>query len=130
MEEYKYTIGERSFIQRPLVWGQVRQLMDLLKTVEIKPPYGTKELVEVLGDKLIYAVVIVITEQGKSPKEKDTTSLASEIEFDLSIDMMLQVIDDFFSCNPTASYLEKLTKLIGNMAEKVEEAAKKIGSKE
>lgn len=127
-KEFKYTIGERMFIQRPLVWGQVRQLMDLLKTVEIKPPYGTKELVEVLGDKIIYAVAIALSEQGKSPKEKDVTSLVTDIEFDLSVDMMLQVIDDFFSCNPTALYLERLSKLIGNVAKGVEETAQKIGS--
>lgn len=129
-KEFVYKIGERSYIQRPLVWGQVRQLMELLKSVEIKPPFGTKELVEVLGDNLIQAVAIVITEQGKSPKDKDLASLVTEIEYDVSIDLMLQIVDDFFSCNPTALYLEKLGTLIGNIAKDVEDTTKRIGSKE
>jgi hypothetical protein len=68
---YKYQIGDKTYVQKKLVLGQWRQLLDLLKGLSVPQDLDAREIVSVFGDKLPYAPAIVLVEEGKSLREKD-----------------------------------------------------------
>jgi len=121
---YKYEIAGKVYIQNPLVLGQIRQLMHLLEGLKIPREIDTLGLIAILGGKISQAIAIVITLEGTSPKEKDISVFASEIEFELSPDITMQVIEDFFDCNPIPLILERLGKIAEAITKKMQ-----IGSK-
>lgn len=110
-----YEIGGKTYIQRPLVLGQVRQLLDVLQGAVIPGNVDALGLVSVLGDKLPLALAAVLTEEGQSPRGKDIPALAGELEFAISPEQAIAVIEDFFAGNPLVSFLERLA----GMAEKI-----------
>lgn len=114
-EKFEYEIGGKKYIQRPLVLGQINQLMKLLQGVVIPSGVDTLALVSSLGDRLPRAIAIALTPEGASLKDKDINALAEELEFEISPEQTLQVVEDFFVCNPIPSLLEK----IGDMAGKI-----------
>lgn len=116
---FEYQIGEKTYEQKALVWGQVQQLTSLLKGISFSQGMTRTDLIGVIGDKMTTALAIVLTEKGKSPKGKNLEELAEEIAFDAPAELVVQIIEDFFACNPTQLYLEKLAKLIGGIAEQV-----------
>lgn len=115
MQEKTYEINGKKYTQRPLVLGQVRQLLNLLKDTTIPTDAGALALIDALGDKLPNAIAIVLNEDGMSLKNRDISSLAEEFEFSVTPDVALEVIDHFFVLNPIASLLSR----IGNMVEKI-----------
>jgi len=115
MEETSYTIEGREFVQKPLVWGQVRQLLAVLKGVDLTEAVSPMDIISLIGDKMPDALAVVLTEKGGSVKDKDLTSLSEFLGFHIPVKMMVMVIEDFFECNPTAIYLEKIEKLIGKI---------------
>lgn len=121
MNEFKYDIGGCVYIQRPLVLGQTRQLMNAIKGLVIPSDVDTLGLISALGDKLPLALSIVLTPEGVALKDKDIYTLAAEVEYEISPEQTLQVIEDFFACNPIASLLES----IGSMTEKISKAMTK-----
>ena len=121
---YEYKIAGKVYIQNPLVLGQIRQLMHLLEGLKIPRGIDTLGLIAILGGKISQAIAIVITLEGTSPKEKDISVFASEIEFELSPDITMQVIEDFFDCNPIPLILERLGKIAEAITKKMQ-----IGSK-
>ena len=116
---YKYEIGSKVYEQKALVWGQVQQLTNLLTGLAFSSDMTPAEMVGIIGDKMPVALAIVLTEQGKSPRGKNLTELAEELAFDTSVEMVVKIIEDFFDCNPTALYLEKISKLVGNVTKQV-----------
>jgi len=129
--EKTYVIGDKTYTQKPLVLGQVKQLLDLLKDVEIPGDIDALGLVTILGDKLPLALAIVLAEKGKSLRGKDIPELADEIEFEVTPEQTLEITDDFFLINPISSVLEKLTGIIeriGGQALKIPETAKQTGA--
>jgi len=110
--EFTYQTIEKTYIQRPLVMGQVRQLVNLLKGMTIPSDVKPFQLVELLGDELYPVIAVVITAPGKRLHEKDIDALAAELEFALTPEQVLTIIDDFFACNPIVSLLEKLSGMM------------------
>lgn len=112
MEERKYEIGDKIYIQRPLVLGQWRQLGPILQ--EISLPAGDispASLVSALGQHFFDVLAIILTPEGASLRNKDIPSLAAEIEFAVMPETAIEVIADFFGCNPIPSLLDHLTTL-------------------
>jgi hypothetical protein len=72
------------------------------------------------------ALAIVLTEEGKSVRDKDIEDIASFFEFEVDVSTVAMVIEDFFVCNPTSLILERVQKMIGRLAEKVPEAPGEI----
>src|SRR3990170_3405682 len=95
----QYEIGGKIYFQKPLVLGQVRQLMNLLQGVAIPRESNAAELIIVLKDKALDA-------------------LTREIEFEISPEDTIKVVEDFFGCNPISLVLEKVNKAIGQMTER------------
>lgn len=124
--EYLYKIGEKEYRMKPLVMGQVRQLLALLKGVEIPESLTVVSLITTLGDKLPEAIAILLIEPDKSLKTKNVKELTDEIEFELTPTMTMEVIEDFFDCTPIFSILEEM----GTRVEKIVGKMKPTGSKE
>ena len=113
MKEYRYEIGGKVYVQRTLVLGQVRQLTGLLQELRIEPEkFDAAGLLALLGERLPEALAIVLTEEGKSPRDKDLKALAEELEFSIDAETVVKVIEDFFSCNPAASLFDRLAGVV------------------
>ncbi|WP_298434585.1 hypothetical protein [Geobacter sp.] len=123
--EKRYEIDGKVYLQRPLVLGQIRQLMPILEGVAIHPQSDAMQLIGALGDKMPKALAVVLTPEGTSVRDKDLQALAEEIEFGISPEQVFVVVEDFFDCNPIASLLEKLS---GAMVKIVAKLPQKIGS--
>lgn len=117
-EKY-YLIGDKAYVQRPLVLGQIKQLLAALKGVSIPVNVTTIGLIAALGDALPAILAIVLTEDGASLKGKNISVMAEEISFSISPETTLQVIEDFFDCNPIPLLLERIGKMTDRMMQKI-----------
>jgi len=99
-EVFEYEIGGKTYIQRKLVLGQIRQLMAILDGLKVDMGMSTLDLVAALTDRLPRALAVVLTPEGVAPREKDIAKLAEEIEFEIDPETTLRVVEDFFDCNP------------------------------
>jgi hypothetical protein len=114
---YTYTIGSKNYTMKPLVMGQVNQLITLLKDSNIPETGEIMGILLAIGDKLPNAVAIVLHDPDVSLKDKNVEALANEIAFELSPEMFLQVAEDFFECTPIYSLFKKM----GDTAQKIVE---------
>lgn len=119
MTDHTYKIDEKTYLQRQLVLGQVRQLLDLLQGMQIPGNLDALGLVGLLGDRLPLLLAVVLTEQGKSPKNKDLPALADELEFSITPEQTLSVIEDFFECNPLSSIFQRLTGMVEKLTAQI-----------
>lgn len=110
---FKYIIDGKTYIQKPLVLGQIRQLIGHLKGLEIKPGSSGVGIVFELGDQLPAALAIVLVEEGKSPKREmeEIKQFSEELEYLIDGDTTVMVVEDFFVCNPISSILERIGRL-------------------
>ncbi len=115
MEQKRYEIGDKIFVQAPLVLGQWKQLLDLLKTVNLSLEGGVARIANELGPSLPRALAIVLTEEGKSPREKDLDALADELMFLITPETVIDVLADFFVCNPIPSMLDRFGGMVGSI---------------
>lgn len=118
-EKYKYEIGGVVFWQEKLRLGQINQLISLLKEVNIPTEATAINLITALGDKLSLAIAIVLHKPEVKLKDKDIKEVADEIEFEMSPELALEVIEDFFDLTPISSLLEKVGKTVEKIAEKM-----------
>lgn len=118
-EKYKYEIGGVVFWQEKLRLGQINQLISLLKEVNIPTEATAINLITALGDKLSLAIAIVLHKPDVNLKDKDIREIAGEIEFEMSPELALEVIEDFFDLTPISSLLEKVGKTVEKIAEKM-----------
>ncbi len=117
---FEYTIGGKKYVQKKLVLGQIRQLTNLLDGIAIPENSDTTAWVLALGSKISEALAIVLTEENASLADKDLAQNTKEIEFNIEPELVVEVVEDFFGCNPIASILGKLTGMIGNVVETTE----------
>lgn len=131
-EVKSYNIGGRVFEQRELVLAQWRQLTALLEGVEI-PAEGDMVRALVAGlethGRLDAALAVVLTERGSSPRDKDRAALARELEAQITPQHVAEVIQDFFTCNPVSSVLDRLSGMLGLLLIGLARAMVETGSK-
>jgi len=125
MIEKKYDIGGKTYIQKPLVLGQLRQLLAVLKEVEIPADANVPCLIDVLGAHLPDALAVILNPEGISPRDKELGALADEIEFTITPEQIFEVVDDFFGCNPLPSLLDR----VGVAAEAIKASMSKTESR-
>lgn len=113
MSDHRYDIDGITYIQRPLVFGQIKQLSTLLGGVTIDLNNAAEGLLQVVGDHMPQALAIVLTPEGTRLKDKDLTELADTLEFAITAEQIVQVVDDFFTCNPVVSILNRLGQTTG-----------------
>lgn len=107
MNEKKYTIDGKIYIQRPIVLGQLVMLIEELQGMEIND-MSAIGLIRGLGGRLPLAMAIVLTPDGIRIKDKDVPAVADELERTLDIDTAMEVIEDFFSFNPISSISRRM----------------------
>ncbi len=136
-DKFTYIIGGKKYIQRPITLGQARKLSSLVKHI-VKAfmeldDFNAGAIFFAFGDLLPQAIAIVLLEEdkisGKSLdairdylRSRDIEALASDIEWTSYPLQNMQVIEDFFDCNPAASLFvqfagltEKITSMIPRM---------------
>ena len=113
MDQKKYDIGGKTYIQRPLVWGQILQILDILKRVTIPVGLNALSLVIALREHLSAALAVVLTPEGAILQAKDLAALAAEIEFAITPEQIFEVVEDFFVCNPLPLFLDRLGMAAG-----------------
>ena len=111
----EYEFGGKVYIQTELVWGQVRQLVATLENIEFKGDLTVPNLIQILGDALPTALAVVLTEKGQSIITKDLEALAEQLTFTIPVATTIQVIEDFFVFNQTASILEKVNGMVSKL---------------
>lgn len=133
MSEMKYEIGGKTWTQRPLVLGQVQQLLTVIKGLMIPPGASVLQLVEILGDRLTIALAIVLVEEEKDLRERvgvrvtlaggvmvpewyqnpeRMAEIASEIFAGINTETTIKVVADFLACNPISGLLDQLIGLM------------------
>jgi hypothetical protein len=125
MEQYKYEINGKTYVQKKLVLGQVKQLQKLLKEVKFAGSVTTMDFITSIGERLSEALAIVLIPvsveaprrdenlSGFEPlRNKNVLELASELEDGMDLELAMQVINDFFVCNPIASILEGFNAML------------------
>jgi len=115
----EYKIGDKTYTQKPLVMGQVNQIINLLKDVNLPSDPTAINLITALGDKLPLAIAIVVHVPEVSLKDKNIKELAEDLSFKMEPEMALQVIEDFFDLTPISSLLERVGKTVERIAGKM-----------
>jgi hypothetical protein len=87
--------------------------------VKIPTDATALNLITALGDRLSMAIAIVLHQPDVKLKDKNIEQLASDIEFEMSPELALEVIEDFFDLTPISSLLEKVGKTVGKIADKM-----------
>ncbi|MEW6670228.1 MAG: hypothetical protein AB1427_00910 [Thermodesulfobacteriota bacterium] len=105
---FEYRIGPKTYVQKALVLGQVMQLYNVLKGINFAAVRSAPDIVPLLGEQLPAALAVVLTEEGQSPRDKDLAALANDLEFEISPEQTIKVIEDFFGCNQVHLLIEKL----------------------
>lgn len=119
MEEFKYNIGDVIYYQKPLVIGQINQLVVIFKDVNFPENLNPISIVTALGDKIPLVIAVLLHEKEGKLKDKDINELAGKIAFDLSPEVTLEVVSDFFDCNPISLLLERATAVAEKIVGKV-----------
>jgi hypothetical protein len=111
--EKEYRIGGKTYVQKPVVLGQVRLLAPIVSGMTIASDATAAGLATALGERLPEALAIVLVEDGANVREamKDSNRVerASEIEWAIDPETVMEVASDFFECNPASSLSGKIT---------------------
>ncbi len=111
MKEKEYTIGGRIFIQKALTPGQWKQIIPLLFQIKLPENLDALSMVFLLGNYIHRALAIVLREKGQKLKDKDLDSLTEFMEEEADALTTLEVVEDFFGCNPMTSISKGLSRL-------------------
>jgi hypothetical protein len=125
---FEYEINGKKYIQKPLVWGQVRQFQSLLKEVVWPTEFTIVTFMEVFSDQLPQFAAIIVSEEGKLLKEKNIDGLTVEFEEFLDIGTSVKMVEDFFDCNPIDSILKSLSGMMRKVVEALPKKSVEIQS--
>ncbi|MGD9505356.1 MAG: hypothetical protein AB7W37_10610 [Syntrophobacteraceae bacterium] len=124
----RYVIGEKAYVQRPLVLGQVERLAPLLESAAVAEDGGMWEIARLALDPgAAEAFAVVLVEEGDAVRDAMETvdERAEELRYAMTVEQAVEVAGDFFGCNRASSVLEKL---LGMAVKAREEAARTAGS--
>lgn len=114
-----YRLGGRTYEQRPLVLGQIRQLEEQLKDIPWTTALTASDLLRLFGALLPQLAAIVLRPRVPwplslmyEPKRKNVPRLARRLATELDLTTSYEVVADFFVCNPVQSFLGRLTGVL------------------
>jgi len=111
---FTYEINGKTYIQKKLVLGQLGPLSALLSGLRFTAT-DALGLIAGLGEQLPEALAIVLVPEGVHPADKDMANVRRDL-FDADLDgVALQVIDDFFTCNPLHLLLVRAAGIINRV---------------
>ena len=118
----EYTIGDRKYVQRPLVVGQFNRLVPLIEGIRVSQESTPADLIKAFGGVLPDALAVVLLPEGEevaaSFEPNALTARRSHLEWNTGPEAALEVIEDFFDCNPVSSIFERLTGMMTTVREK------------
>ena len=115
IENKIYIIGDQRFYQKPLVIGQTVQLMKELSKVKLTGGWSVLNIMDSVGDKIADLITIVLIQSGKTLKDKDRVEMSGFLNDNLSMDMAIEIVEDFFLCNKIQSLLDKVTLMMNRL---------------
>lgn len=128
-KENRYEIGGKTYVMRPIVLGQWRQLLKALQGTKIPVTNDILVLIDALADKIPELLAIVLREEGIPLQSKDMDKMAVDLDFSIEPNQLLTVIDDFFSGNEISSFLNEIsTRIMGSMEKVIEISSKNSAS--
>lgn len=116
--EYLYKIGNKEYRLKPLVMGQVNQLINLLKDVQIPADATIGTIVLILGERLTEAIAIIL-HTDVPLKDKNLQQVIEDLSFDLTPEQALEIVNDFFDCTPISSIFERIGKTVEKIGVKL-----------
>ena len=117
----EYDFGGVKYVQKPLVLGQLKQVLDILKGLELNPDANALQLVEMFGDKVATVLAIILIKDGTTNlKDRDIDALAEELRFNIDLEQAAQVIEDFFELMPVNLLLDKVTGITSKWVKRME----------
>lgn len=111
MEDKRYLIADRTFVQRPLVLGQFPQMVEVLKGVMIPADGSPMSIAVAMADKLPEAMAVVLTPEGQPVKDKDLAELAGFFADNMELPTACEVIEDFFGLTQVPLIGQRLQRL-------------------
>lgn len=109
MTERRYEIRGKVYIQRPLVLGQIKQLLDIIGDVKVTEG-SVAEVIRVLGDRLPSALAVILTEDGVNPRTKDISAVVEDMYY-MPPETALEVIENFLELNPISAWFGRLAAI-------------------
>jgi len=113
MEKKSYIIGDKVYTQSKMVWGQVRQIIKITDNLTLPSDFTPKDIIKLLEDKIPILAAIILVPEGFTVKNKPMDEMITAFEWDLELDQIMEIIDDFFSFNPIPLWLKKLSTKMG-----------------
>jgi hypothetical protein len=107
-EVFEYTIGSTIYTQKKMTLGQVKMVNKLFGSVEIPTNFNAVSLFTTFSGQLSEFMAIVLCKKGTALKDKDFEALREEFDDDGDLDVGFKVVQDFFVCNPIASYFDQM----------------------
>ncbi|MEK6531258.1 MAG: hypothetical protein AABZ23_02050 [Deltaproteobacteria bacterium] len=118
MGEFKYEIAGKVYVQKPLVLGQIKQMLNLLKGVALPADPDALNIAAALGDRLSNALAVILVEEGTRLRDKNMDKVSEELDESMSLELAAKVIEDFFLINPILSLLKKAEQIASGMMQK------------
>lgn len=113
MSASTYTINGKTYTQRTLVLGQIKQLTTALAEVNIQVGAGVGQVAGMIGDNLARCAAVILQPEGVAHRDKDLDQLEAEFAEHLDIVTADKVIDDFFDLTPATIIAKLLGRLRG-----------------
>lgn len=107
-EVFEYTIGDSVYTQKKMTLGQVKQLNRLFGTVELPSNFTAITMFTSFSGKLSEFMGIVLCKKGSMLKDKVYQDLVDKLDEDADLDVGFEVVQDFFVCNPIATYFDQM----------------------
>lgn len=124
-DKFEYQIGEKVYIQKPLVLGQIKLITSLLKNIDLPKTVEVTEVVSAVQGVIGEALSIVLLEDSMlkaKPEElaeyfspSQLIERAKYFEWYAGSDVLVKVVNDFLSCNPVASVLSLVRMLVTSL---------------
>ena len=107
-EVFEYTIGSTIYTQKKMTLGQVKQLNKLFGTIEIPSNFTAVTMFTSFSGKLSEFMGIVLCKKDTALKDKVYQDVVDRLDDDADLDIGFKVVQDFFDCNPIATYFDQM----------------------
>lgn len=107
-EVFEYEIGNTIYTQKKMTLGQVKMMNKLFGSIELPSNFNAVTMFTAFSGKLSEFMGIVLCKKGTALKDKNYQDVVDEFDENADLDMGFRVIQDFFVCNPIASYFDQM----------------------
>lgn len=118
-----YEIGEKKYVQRAVVMGQFDMLLPILTGIPLREGIDVMEIVAALQGKIPDAMAIVLVEPNLSIQDamepENFAARVKHLTWNMDPEKVVEVVTDFFECNPISSISSKIKARMGSLQEKL-----------